>query len=160
MSATPTNGYEAAVKQVLALIASVWKCQALREEQNARINWRDKIDSGELTPPFAILTISRMDRQSGRGAADSNLFALPLSITLVAPQRMSGDQTNDIMKELVRLWQKIYRPGAEPTYYLDEDATSFDTSRQSDAQGVILDGSAPLTTGQLQVKLLVDLTPL
>lgn len=159
MAATPANGYEAAVQQVLGLVSATWKCQAYREEQGARINWRDKIEAGELTLPFAILTIGRMERAAGVGASDGNVFELNVTLTRVEAQVMSGDQTNAVMSRLVALWQSLYAPGVATNWQLSEDGTSFDTSRQSPVLSTILDGSAPLVGGELRVSLYVDLTP-
>lgn len=160
MSATPANAYEAAIKQILALMSTTWKCQVLREEQSARINWRDRIESGELTLPFAILTVSKMGRYSGRGASDATLFSVPITITRVEAQTMGKDQVSDVMNRLIALWEALYwqqTSGAQ--YMLDLDAAAFDTSTESEAQATIIKGSAPLASGQLSITPVIDLTP-
>lgn len=159
MSATPANAYESAMKQLLALMSTTWKGQVLREEQSARINWRDRIESGELTPPFAIVTTSRIERFSGRGASDACLFSLPLTITRVEAQTMGRDQVSDVMNRLIALWQALYFAQVTGAKWLMDDAVSFDTSPESGAQAPLIKGSAPLASGQLRVNLVIDLTP-
>lgn len=159
MSANPANAYESAMKQLLALMASTWKGQVLREEQSARINWRDRIETGELAPPFAIVTTSRIERLSGRGASDSCLFVLPLTITRVEAQTMGRDQVSDVMNRLIALWQALYFTQTTGAKWLMDDNVSFDTSPESGGQAPLIKGSAPLASGQLRVSLVIDLTP-
>lgn len=157
-AASPTNGYQVAIRDLLKCISTTFKCQALREEQTVQNNWRDRIEAGELQPPFAVLSVGTMNRASQSGAADANLFALDVTITHVIAQTFGGDQTNDLMGKLVSLWGAIYRyPG---TYWsLEEDGTSFDTSPQTNAMAALAKANSPLIAGELRVRLLVDITP-
>lgn len=157
-AANPINGYEVAIRDLLMCISTTFGCQAMREEQTVQNNWRDRMESGQLVAPFAVLSVGTMSRASQSGAADSNLFALNATITYVIAQTAGGDQTSDLMGDLVRLWGTIYRyPG---NYWsLEEDGTSFDTSPQSAAMGALAKAMSPLIAGDLSVRLLVDITP-
>lgn len=151
------NSYTQALTQILTLIRTTWNCQVLRYEQAARINWRDRIETGELSLPFAILHIATM-RRTGEGAADGNVFRLPIKVVLVTPLKGGADQTPDNLSELIDLWSALYvLPGA--TFVLEEEGTSFDVSGDSELMTAILDGSAPLSGGIFAFSILIDLTP-
>ena len=158
-AASPTNGYEVAIRDLLKCISGTFKCQAMREEQSVQNNWRDRMEAGQLVAPFAVLSVGTMSRASQSGAADSNLFALNATITYVIAQTAGGDQTNDLMGDLVNLWGAIYRYNNSNLWSLEEDGTSFDTSPQSAAMGALAKAMSPLIAGELSVRLLVDITP-
>lgn len=150
------SNYDRAVTQVLTVMSGVWSTPARRVVQAARQNWRGLIESGELSLPFSLLNLERMEKVAD--GPSFNRFRLEASCVYVCSQSMGGDQSADVMSRLVALWDALYTL-ENPTFNLEDDGASFDVSGESEVMRAILDGSSPMAAGEFRFALTLDLTP-
>lgn len=127
---------------------------ALREEQARRENWAKRLETGELQLPFVILSCARL---SGVSVVPSgNGFTVPVQIHLVTGIGESADVTQDVLEQLITIWQKLL---TSEMPQMSEEGSSMDASITSPILATILNVSAPLSGGTLSCQFIIDLTP-